>query len=129
MGSIFFDYFLMQFNFWLWALMGLIIFITLITNKGWKRFYFLIMIIGFLSLGKFIEHWYVSIALTFAWLLFMKLDFFVSKWVLFSVMIMLLFFDLSSPFFYLIVLALWIIMLWHFINTTFGALDSKPETS
>ena len=43
------------------------------------------------------------------------------------VLILLLFFGLSSPFFYLIVFTLWIIVMWHFINSTFSLLDSEPE--
>ncbi len=128
MASVFFNYFLEQFNFWLWMLIAVIIFLTLANNKGWKKAYFLVIIIGFLVLGKLINDWFVSTALIAGWLLIFNLDFFVSKAVLFSAMIALVFLGVSSPLFYLIVFVLWIIIMWFFISSTFSAFYSEQTT-
>ncbi len=127
MVSQFFGAFIEQFNFWLWVLIGIIIFITLTKSKGWTRVYFLVVILGFLVLGKFIDNFFVSNVLALLWLLLMRIEFFVSKWVLLSFLLLLVFFGLSSPFFYVIVFVLWIIIIWHFINGTFSLLDSEAE--
>ncbi|MFH1664087.1 MAG: hypothetical protein ABH986_04755 [archaeon] len=125
MVSQFFADFLVQFDFWLWAMFGAIIFITIAWNKGWTRIYYLVMILGFLSMIRFIEHFYVVQVLILCWLLFMGINFFVYKWVYFGLLIALLFLGLSNPFFYLIVFAIWITIIFQFIHGSFGLLDTK----
>jgi hypothetical protein len=129
MVSQIFGNFLGLFNTWFWVLLYIIIFLTLALNKGTKRWYFLIVIAGFLLIGKFIEDFYVSNILILCWLLFMNLKLFPSTWVLIFLVALAALLGLTNPFFYIIVIALWVIILWHFVNATFGMLDPEktPE--
>lgn len=129
MAAEFFLNFLEQFNFWLWMLFWVAIFLVLILSPVSKKPYFLVLICGFLSIVFFFPHFYVSAALIFIWLLLMRLPFFASRWVLIGFTALLLFMDLGNPFFYILIFALWFIMVWNFLTGSFGLLDSKPETS
>ncbi|MBU2100649.1 hypothetical protein KKG83_06945 [Candidatus Micrarchaeota archaeon] len=125
MVSQVFGDFLASFNIWLWVLFFIIIFLTLALNKGTKRFYFLIMVVGFLSIFFFIDNFYVANILVFCWLLLLNLKLFASTWVLIFFIGLSVLLGLANPFFYIIILALWAVVIWHFVQATFGMLDPK----
>ncbi|PIN99015.1 MAG: hypothetical protein COT90_01495 [Candidatus Diapherotrites archaeon CG10_big_fil_rev_8_21_14_0_10_31_34] len=127
MAAEFFLNFLEQFNFWLWMLFWIAIFLALVLSPTEKKPYFIVLICGFLLIVFFIPNFYVSMALIFVWLLLLRLQFFASRWMLIGFISLLLFLDLGNPFFYIIIFALWFIMVWNFLTGSFALLDPKPE--
>lgn len=128
MASEFFSLFYESFNFWLWMVFWAAIIITLLYARGKQWVYFFVLIVGFLVISRLVDHFYVSISIILCWLLFLKLEFFVSNWVLIFFTGLMLFFGLSSPFFYLILFALWIIMVWNYLAGSFAMMDSSNQS-
>ena len=111
----------------LWVMNSIIITLTLLLNKGMKRIYFLIVIIGFLLISFYIDHFFASTLLIIGWLLLIDLDFFVSKWVLISFFALATFLGLNNPFFYVIVYALWVILVLTFVFGTLSLISNNQK--
>ena len=127
MVSPVFDSILANADILLWIMNSIIITVTLLFNKGMKRIYFLVVIIGFLSITFYVEHFFASTILIIGWLLLVDLDFFVSKRVILLFFALATVLGLTNPFFYVIIYALWIVLVFTFIFGTLSLLSGKSK--
>jgi hypothetical protein len=128
MASEFFSSFLEFYDFWVWIIFWIAIFISVAWSKGMQRLYSAVVILGFLLAIKFIDNFFVSIAFIAAWLVFVGINFFFSKELLLLLLASLIFLGLSNPFFYVIVFVVYILIVWNFLASCFCMLDTQEKT-
>ncbi len=113
------------------GLIYICIVITFFQSKGNKRIYFLFVLAGYILITIYIQNFFLSSTLMTSWFIFSGIDFFVSKEILFVLLLSMVFLGPSSPFFYIIALTLYTITLANFILSSFKMLNKEnsfPKT-
>ena len=107
------------------GLIYICIVITFFQSKGNKRIYFLFVLAGYILITIYIQNFFLSSTLMTSWFIFSGIDFFVSKEILFVLLLSMVFLGPSSPFFYIIALTLYTITLANFILSSFKMLNKE----
>ncbi len=104
--------------------------IFFITTKGmFQKLKLIGLVTGFVLISREIPHFPVAPILIAAWLIIGDIPFYYSKWTLILLLALLIFVDLSSPFFFILGFAVFILIMANFILDAFGKLDPKPLVS
>lgn len=108
------------------ALIWTAVLVVFFQKKGYQKLYFLIVVAGYLLILYFIQNFYIATTFLCLWFIFTGTKFFVSKPILYSLFIALLFLGYANPFFYIISIVIYIITLSNFLLSAF---KSVKETS
>jgi len=104
--------------------------IFFVTTKGFFQKLKLVgLVSGFVLISNGIPHFPVAPVIIAAWLIIGDIPFYYSKWTLILLLALLIFIDLSSPFFFILGFVIYILIMASFILGAFGQLDPKPAGS
>jgi hypothetical protein len=109
------------------ALIWISVVVVFLKKKGYEKIYFLIIVVGYLLILYFIQNFYLAATFISLWFIFMGTKFFVSKPVLYSLFIALLFLGFANPFFYIVSIVIYILTLSNFLLSTLKDLKEKKS--
>jgi hypothetical protein len=101
--------------------------LNIVATSGRERITNAIIIIGFFSLDFYFQDFFIKFAFIALWLLLMGVKFFVSKEILVVMVVFLFMLGYGNPWFQIIAILLYLIIVINFLGYSFGLIAKKEE--